>query len=75
MGDPHADYRKGSLKFVLHGRRLHGGWALVRMRPRGDDPRDQGKNKGKDNWLLIKEHDKTRAARARAAVPARTRAR
>ena len=75
VGDPHADYRKGSLKFVLHGRRLRGGWALVRMRPRGGDPRDQGKNKGKENWLLIKEHDKTRAARARAAVPARTRAR
>jgi len=66
VGDPHADYRKGSLKFVLHGRRLRGGWALVRMRPRGDDPRDRGK----ENWLLIKERDT-----ARAATAARTRAR
>jgi hypothetical protein len=41
------------------------------MRPRGDDPRDRGK----ENWLLIKEHDKTRVARTRTAAPARTRAR
>lgn len=76
VGDPRAEYRKGSLKFILHGRRLRGGWALVRMRPRADDPRDRGK----DNWLLIKERDKERdrprATRARpAAAPTRTRAR
>lgn len=50
-GEPRAGYRKGSLKFVLHGRRLRGGWALVRMRPR-DEARG-----AKENWLLIKEHD------------------
>src|SRR4026207_2114481 len=30
--DPHEGLRKGSLKFELHGRKLRGGWALVRMR-------------------------------------------
>lgn len=48
-GDPSAAYAKGKLKFVLKGRKLSGGWALVRMRSRDDD--------SKDNWLLIKEHD------------------
>ena len=41
--------RKGKLAFILHGERLHGKWALVRLRPRS--PKD------KDNWLLIKELD------------------
>ena len=51
IGDPHAGYRKGSLKFVLHGRRLRGGWALVRMRLRDDE------RVAKEKWLLIKERD------------------
>ncbi|HUM16119.1 MAG TPA: DNA polymerase ligase N-terminal domain-containing protein [Candidatus Nitrosotalea sp.] len=59
IGDPHAGYRKGSLKFVLHGRRLRGGWALVRMRPRDDE------RGGKENWLLIKERDAPAAPRIR----------
>jgi bifunctional non-homologous end joining protein LigD len=37
----------GSLKLDLHGEKLRGGWALVRMKPRD----------GKDEWLLIKERD------------------
>jgi len=61
-GDPRAAYRKGSLKFTLHGRRLHGAWALVRMRGRDDDPRDR-----KENWLLIKERDASARARTRRA--------
>jgi bifunctional non-homologous end joining protein LigD len=68
MEDARAGYRKGSLKFRLHGRRLRGGWALVRMRPRGDDPRDAGR---KENWLLIKERDTEARAAAR---PSRRRA-
>jgi bifunctional non-homologous end joining protein LigD len=40
--------RKGALKFRLMGRRLHGGWVLVRMRNR------DGK---RNNWLLIKHRD------------------
>lgn len=47
VGDPHAGYRRGRLKFKLHGRRLHGGWSLVRMNKNGD----------RESWLLIKEKD------------------
>ena len=39
-------YEKGDLKIVLHGKRLKGGWVLVRMqRP------------GRPQWLLIKHRD------------------
>jgi bifunctional non-homologous end joining protein LigD len=52
--EPHVDVdeglRKGSLKFALHGEKMHGNWALVRMRGRAA-------NETKPNWLLIKEHD------------------
>jgi bifunctional non-homologous end joining protein LigD len=49
-GDPHQGYRAGNLKFALHGEKLRGSWALVRMRGRraGDDDR---------TWLLIKHRD------------------
>jgi bifunctional non-homologous end joining protein LigD len=47
-GDARKAYREGRLKFHLDGRKLHGGWTLVRM----------GRQEGKqDNWLLIKEND------------------
>ncbi len=48
-GDPHEGLRKGRLKFTLHGEKLKGGWALIRMPKRGNEKRD--------NWLLIKERD------------------
>ncbi len=51
-GDQPAErmLRDGDLKFELHGKRLRGAWALVRMR--------QDKFGGKrNNWLLIKHHD------------------
>lgn len=51
IGDPVEGYKKGSLKFQLHGHKLHGKWALVRMKTRSADKGD------KTNWLLIKEHD------------------
>jgi bifunctional non-homologous end joining protein LigD len=41
-------YQRGDFKFVLHGKRLHGSWVLVRTR-RGDPRRAQ--------WLLIKHRD------------------
>jgi bifunctional non-homologous end joining protein LigD len=41
--------KKGDLKFVMEGERMHGSWALVRMKRRGNEKRD--------NWLLIKHHD------------------
>ncbi len=50
-GDPQAGYVAGKLKFTLRGKKLHGGWTLVRMRL------DRQRN-GKPNWLLIKERDK-----------------
>src|SRR5215211_5075367 len=33
-GDPHEGLRKGKLSFTLHGERLKGGFALIRMPPR-----------------------------------------
>ncbi|HEX5010516.1 MAG TPA: non-homologous end-joining DNA ligase, partial [Planctomycetota bacterium] len=50
LEDARAGLRKGSLKFRLSGRKLRGGWALVRLPARGDDADDR-------NWLLIKERD------------------
>ena len=50
LGDAAAGYAKGDLKFVLHGEKLRGKWALVRMKSRREG------EKG-DNWLLIKEQD------------------
>lgn len=49
IGDPVAGYRKGHLRFVLHGEKLHGGWTLVRMSGKAGE---EGKN-----WLLIKMDD------------------
>ena len=51
--DPHKAFAAGNLKFLLKGTKLHGGFALVRIKPRGgragaDDER---------SWLLIKEKD------------------
>ena len=50
--DPQKDLKEGHLKLELRGRRLKGGWALIRMRDRPQD-----KKRGRHNWLLIKEHD------------------
>jgi len=49
LDDPRAGLKKGRLHFRLHGERLQGGWALIRMPPRGREKRE--------NWLLIKERD------------------
>jgi bifunctional non-homologous end joining protein LigD len=49
--DPHAGLKKGSLKIVLNGERLKGGFALVRLKPK------PGEKAGRENWLLIKERD------------------
>jgi len=51
--EPYADVNEGlgigSLKFVLKGRRLKGKWALVRLKAKAGET--------KNNWLLIKEKD------------------
>jgi len=44
-------FEKGQLKMVLHGERLSGKWALVRLKA------DRGKPSKRNNWLLIKEKD------------------
>ena len=48
IGDPHAGYRDGNLKFELRGHKLQGKWVLVRMKGRGEK---------QEAWLLIKEKD------------------
>ena len=47
--DAERGLNKGHLSFRLDGKKLHGGWHLVRMRKRSGEKRD--------NWLLIKQHD------------------
>lgn len=55
---------KGDLKFKLNGKKLHGSWVLVRMRPR--------------QWLLIKHRDTAAseeditAAKPRSAISRRS---
>ena len=46
-----GDLAKGKIAFELHGERMKGRWALVRMKPR--TPADAKR----ENWLLIKEKD------------------
>lgn len=36
--DPEASYRKGKLRFRLEGEKLRGGWTLVRLKRRRDEP-------------------------------------
>ena len=49
LEDPHKGYRDGKLKFELRGHKMHGHWALVRMKARADQRQEP--------WLLIKEKD------------------
>jgi len=60
-GDVAEGLRKGSLKFTLHGTKMHGNWALVRMGGRAA-------NEAKPNWLLIKEHDSFERTSGDAAI-------
>jgi bifunctional non-homologous end joining protein LigD len=46
LAEPTSALAKGELKFVLHGSKLTGSWALVQMKGRGEK-----------NWLLIKHRD------------------
>ena len=49
LEDPRAGFEKGSLKFEMHGHKMHGKWALVRIKNRSDERQEP--------WLLIKEKD------------------
>jgi bifunctional non-homologous end joining protein LigD len=51
--DAQGDLKNGHIKIILHGDRLHGRWALIRMK---DDPAKPGR-RVRHNWLLIKEKD------------------
>ena len=47
-GDPEQGYKKGHLKFQLHGQKLTGGWHLVRTQRGGEKQK---------TWLLFKAQD------------------
>ena len=47
--DPEFGMKKGHLEFVLHGKKLHGRWHLVRMKKRPGERQEP--------WLLIKGED------------------
>ena len=48
-GNVEEGLESGELKFILNGRRLKGKWALIRLKGKDGD--------GKDNWLFLKEKD------------------
>ena len=51
--DPERDLKRGNLKVCFDGKRMKGGWALIRLRDR-----DEGRRRNpRHNWLLIKEND------------------
>jgi bifunctional non-homologous end joining protein LigD len=54
LSDPNQGLAEGHLKFELQGEKLHGRWALVRMKPRA---RAAGGRDNERNWLLIKDRD------------------
>ncbi len=65
--DVDAGLRDGQLKFVMHGTKMKGKWALIRMG-------GKAANERKPNWLLIKEHDEfERPAGAEAVTEAESR--
>lgn len=49
MEDAGTALAKGAFKFRLSGAKLRGGWMLTRLKPKGDEE--------KQNWLLFKERD------------------
>jgi bifunctional non-homologous end joining protein LigD len=59
VGDPHAGLQAGNLKFRLDGQKLQGGWALVRMKGRGEK---------QEPWLLVKEKDAFARSAAECSV-------
>jgi bifunctional non-homologous end joining protein LigD len=63
--DPHKAYREGKLKVWLEGKKLRGGFMLLRLKPRpGEDP-------DKENWLLFKERDEEAREGEEAAITKR----
>jgi bifunctional non-homologous end joining protein LigD len=62
-GDPNEAYAQGHLDFELRGRKLHGGWSLLRTRA--------GRYGGRrESWLLVKHDDKFARRGARGEIVA-----
>ena len=59
--DVDAGLRDGSLKLTMHGVKMKGNWALIRMG-------GNAANASKPNWLLIKEHDSFERGETGAAI-------
>jgi bifunctional non-homologous end joining protein LigD len=68
LGDVDESLKEGKLDFELDGRRLKGRFTLVRMAERTK------RKAGKDNWLLLKRHDRERTPAKGAAPRARRKA-
>jgi bifunctional non-homologous end joining protein LigD len=47
--DPADEIARGKIKFILHGKKLHGEFTLVKIKPREDEHGDP--------WLLLKDRD------------------
>ena len=47
--DPADEIANGKIKFIMHGKKLHGEFTLVRIKPREGEHGEP--------WLLIKDHD------------------
>jgi bifunctional non-homologous end joining protein LigD len=47
--DPATEIAHGKIKFILHGKKLHGMFSLVKIKPK--------EGESGDPWLLIKDHD------------------
>jgi bifunctional non-homologous end joining protein LigD len=47
--DPGKEIANGKIKFILHGKKLHGMFTLVKIKPKEGEHGDP--------WLLIKDHD------------------
>ncbi|WMI79894.1 DNA ligase D [Anaerotignum sp. MB30-C6] len=48
-GNVEEGIHKGELKFILKGKRLQGKWAMIRLKGKPDET--------KENWLFLKERD------------------
>lgn len=59
IGDPGEGLAQGKLRFVLHGKRLNGGWSLVRIKARSGM---------KPQWLLRKIEDEESRSGAEAEI-------
>ena len=62
-GDPSEAYARGHLDFELKGRKLHGGWSLLRT-PAG------GYGGRRESWLLVKHDDRFARRGARGQIVA-----